>query len=410
MTQVTVRRATLDDVKAIVALWRELMAVHYQVAPLVWTLSDDAEERYREHLGNMMQDPDRCLLVAEQEGTVVGYFVAQRGTRPPVLVPARRGVCEEICVASSARRRGVGKALVAEAMRWFESEGLPMAEVGYATDNPMSVPFWEGLGFRPYRITATRSLAPDATRRATTFDGAPYFASVAESYDRLQPVVAGPSYEAGLAFVLDLIPHQGRDVFTCVELGCGTATLSRRVLDRFPGAKVAAVDSEPEMLELARHKLAPYGERAEVREGDMTTCDVPTCDLALSSFVFHHIRPEKLSEVFGRVAAALSPGGSLIVLDTINVGPRWGGRIGAQNKRLYEQRVAAAVAGGQVTEEEIDARWELRRRMTEEGKDVECRHHADDLLRLMQEAGFSEVGLVWRMFASTIVMGFVPRG
>ena len=65
-----------------------------------------------------------------------------------------------------------------------------------------------------------------------------YFASVAESYDRLQPIVAGPSYEAGLSFVLEFLPHSADDAFTCVELGCGTATLTDRVLARFPRSSV----------------------------------------------------------------------------------------------------------------------------------------------------------------------------
>jgi hypothetical protein len=58
------------------------------------------------------------------------------------------------------------------------------------------------------------------------------------------------------------------------------------------------------------------------------------------------------------------------------------------------------------TQEEIDARWELKRRMKAEGKDIEYRHHAEDLLAAMQTAGFTEVGLVWRMFAATVLVGF----
>jgi len=34
------------------------------------------------------------------------------------------------------------------------------------------------------------------------------FAAIAESYDRLQPVIAGPGYQAGLDFVLKLVPHE----------------------------------------------------------------------------------------------------------------------------------------------------------------------------------------------------------
>ena len=34
------------------------------------------------------------------------------------------------------------------------------------------------------------------------------------------------------------------------------------------------------------------------------------------------------------------------------------------------------------------------------------RHRAEDLLTAMQTAGFAEVGLVWRMFAATVLVGF----
>jgi GNAT superfamily N-acetyltransferase len=158
MSDVMVRLGTDVDVEAVVELWRELMAVHQAIAPMVWTLSEDAEERYRAHLADMMQDPNRRVFVAARQDEVVGYLVAEKGDRPPVLVPSTRGIFGEICVAPSARRAGVGRRLVGEAMRWFREEGLPMAEVGYATDNPMSVPFWEGLGFRPYQVKAVRSV------------------------------------------------------------------------------------------------------------------------------------------------------------------------------------------------------------------------------------------------------------
>jgi len=161
MKEVAVRLATEKDVEAVVALWRELMAVHQELAPLVWTLSQDAEERYRDHLADMMQDANHQVYVAADRDEVVGYLVVEKAARPPVLTPATRGVFGEICVAPPARRAGVGRRLVAEAMRWFREEGLAMAEVGYATDNPMSAPFWEGLGFRPYRITAVCSLRQD---------------------------------------------------------------------------------------------------------------------------------------------------------------------------------------------------------------------------------------------------------
>lgn len=235
-----------------------------------------------------------------------------------------------------------------------------------------------------------------------------YFAAIAETYDRLQPVIAGPSYQAGLDFVLDLVPHEPDDAFTVVELGCGTAELTRRMLDRYPRARAVAIDGEPAMVEIAHQKLLPYEDRAEPREADVLACDLPPCDLVLSSFLFHHVPPDGLHAVLSRVAGALSPSGCLILLDIMQVGPRWSERVGALSRRLYQRRVAAAIAAGEATQAEIDARWALKREMKDEGKDVEYRHTAEGILEVMRAAGFEDVGLVWRMFASTILVGFVP--
>jgi ribosomal protein S18 acetylase RimI-like enzyme len=109
----------------------------------------------------MMQDETRRVFVAEQKGEVVGYVVLEKKTRPPVLAHSHYGAFGEICVAPAARRTGVGEALVAAGLKWFEGEGLSVIEVGYAANNPMSVPFWEGQGFRPYMISGVRELHPD---------------------------------------------------------------------------------------------------------------------------------------------------------------------------------------------------------------------------------------------------------
>lgn len=52
-----------------------------------------------------------------------------------------------------------------------------------------------------------------------------------------------------------------------VELGCGTGRLLLPMLDA--GAHVVGIDREPAMLALARERVAPYGDRARLVEGDM---------------------------------------------------------------------------------------------------------------------------------------------
>ena len=77
-----------------------------------------------------------------------------------------------------------------------------------------------------------------------------------------------------------------------------------------------------------------------------------------------------------------------------------------QNRRLYRRHVEAAVISGNATQEEVDGRWEFKRRMKDEGKDVEHFHLSEDLLAVMQDSGFAEVGVVWRWFATTTIIAF----
>jgi ubiquinone/menaquinone biosynthesis C-methylase UbiE len=268
----------------------------------------------------------------------------------------------------------------------------------------------EGLCDRLRAVKTRKTFSRNVmTENASKLSESSYFAVVAESYDRLQPVIAGRSYGNGLDMIVELIPFDPDDAFSFVELGCGTAELSMRVLQYFPHAKGTCVDSEREMLLLATQKMAEHKGRVEIQEADMTNLSLPSCDVVLSAKAFHHVPPADLARLLVRIARALQAGGCFILYDHIDVGPQWGGKVREQSRRLYHRHVQAAIAAGKATQEEIDARWAFKRRMKAEGKDLEYRHAANDILQVMSDAGFTEVGIVWRMFADTILVGFTPH-
>ena len=233
-----------------------------------------------------------------------------------------------------------------------------------------------------------------------------YFEAVAESYDRLQPILAGPSYSRGLDMIVELIPFDQGDAFEFVELGCGTAEPSTRVLKRFPYASGTCIDSEPEMLAIAERKVALHEGRAQTRQGDMVTCDIPECDVVFSAKAIHHVSPNDVPALFARIVHALRPGGCFMLQDGMLVGPRGGARIRSVARRLRDRHVHNAIARGEVTQTEIDARWAFKRRMKAAGKDVEHRHTANDILSAMAESGFQETAVAWRAFGDTILLGF----
>lgn len=237
-------------------------------------------------------------------------------------------------------------------------------------------------------------------------DDQSYFAEVAESYDRLQPVLS-PPYDPGLRMLTDLVPFAEDASFQFVDLGCGTAEPALRVLDRFPNATGTCVDNEPEMLSLAAAKLSAYSARATFQAGDIASCAIPECDLVFSAKAFHHVPPEILPALLQRIRTALRPGGCFILFDSMSLGSPWGERMRGLAAGFRVRHRDRAVASGEATAQELDARMEYKRKMKAAGKDVEYQHAAEDLVGEMKEAGFAETAIAWRMLADAIVLGLV---
>jgi ubiquinone/menaquinone biosynthesis C-methylase UbiE len=94
-----------------------------------------------------------------------------------------------------------------------------------------------------------------------------------------------------------------------LEIGCGRGVGTQLVLDRFGAARVDAFDLDPQMVELARARLAKYGERVRLWAGDAERIDAPdaTYDAVFDFGIVHHIPSWRAA--LGEVRRVLKPGG-----------------------------------------------------------------------------------------------------
>ena len=126
----------------------------------------------------------------------------------------------------------------------------------------------------------------------------------ADAYHR----VSGPQV-AMAAAVLDRLELQGDE--TVLDAGCGSGRVTRLLLERLPRGRVIGVDASPEMVARARNELAA-DPRAAVRLADLAELRLEAgeqVDAAFSNATFHWV-PDH-DALFGRLAAALRPGGRL---------------------------------------------------------------------------------------------------
>jgi tRNA (cmo5U34)-methyltransferase len=99
-----------------------------------------------------------------------------------------------------------------------------------------------------------------------------------------------------------------------LELGIGTGETTRRLLERFPDARVTALDSSPEMVFRARE----LGIDVRLARMEDPLPDGPW-DLVLSVLTVHHLRAEQKRGLFRRVREQAR---SLVIGDVVEADVR----------------------------------------------------------------------------------------
>lgn len=90
------------------------------------------------------------IVVAEEEGAVVGYAFGAVLENPPIVPQQFFGHVWDCVVAPERRRRGVGARLSGALHEWFRSKGLPYAQLNVAVRNDAARAFWRRLGYGDY--------------------------------------------------------------------------------------------------------------------------------------------------------------------------------------------------------------------------------------------------------------------
>jgi ubiquinone/menaquinone biosynthesis C-methylase UbiE len=142
-----------------------------------------------------------------------------------------------------------------------------------------------------------------------------YFASHARDWDALRSLhVAESEVEAAIARALGVGAGDGAAIGRLVDIGTGTG----RMIELFaPGADQAlGIDRSPEMLRLARAKLAEAGlDAVELRQGDMYSLPLKaeSADTVIIHQVLHYA--QNPAAAVAEAARLLSPGGRLLIVD-----------------------------------------------------------------------------------------------
>jgi trans-aconitate 2-methyltransferase len=109
--------------------------------------------------------------------------------------------------------------------------------------------------------------------------------------------------------VLDRLLLGGEEVV--LDAGCGSGRVTRMLLERLPRGRAIGVDGSSAMIEEALANLARWGDRVDLRVGDLLELELEEpVDAVFSNATFHWVPDHEL--LFLRLRTAMKPGAALV--------------------------------------------------------------------------------------------------
>jgi len=137
---VTVRTARPEDARSYLAFWTAIVAEGRRVRTERVT---GTVRTYRRRFRHPWTDHEAQIVAVGPDGRVVGHLYIERESHPVTRHVASLG----IAVTAEARGRGIGTALMAEALRWARSVGVDKVVLSVYPDNAGAIALYRKFGF-----------------------------------------------------------------------------------------------------------------------------------------------------------------------------------------------------------------------------------------------------------------------
>lgn len=149
--RIEIREATAKDLREVVDLW-ELLAKHHEKLSPHFSLAWDSKRKWSKYLRKKFSEISTKLIVAEENGRLVGFMLCLLSPNAPVLKERKIGVVSDVYVLEERRMKGVGREMLNYSIKWFRKNRVKTVQLIVAHDNMAARTVWRQLGFEPFMI------------------------------------------------------------------------------------------------------------------------------------------------------------------------------------------------------------------------------------------------------------------
>ena len=147
-----IRKAVSRDIPGLIDLLQQVGQVHYEIRPDIFR--SNAQKYDEAALEAVLQDQDRPIFVAVEDGKVLGYCfcMLQETKNNPVLLDNKTLYIDDLCVDETCRGKHVGKHLYDYTVAFAREQNCRTVTLNVWCGNDSAMAFYEKRGLKPRNI------------------------------------------------------------------------------------------------------------------------------------------------------------------------------------------------------------------------------------------------------------------
>ena len=141
-----------SHIPGMIRLLQQVGQVHHEIRP---DLFRSGAQKYNEaDLAALLKDPNRPILIAEEDGQVAGYCfcIFQEVRGDSVLCDRKTLYIDDLCLDENVRGSGIAKALYEKACQFARESGCQAVTLNVWQGNDRAMAFYEKMGMKPQKI------------------------------------------------------------------------------------------------------------------------------------------------------------------------------------------------------------------------------------------------------------------
>jgi SAM-dependent methyltransferase len=223
--------------------------------------------------------------------------------------------------------------------------------------------------------------------------------------------------EERFATMLEALEQGVGSRFVCLDLGCGTGSLSERILRRFPHARTVAIDHDPVLMTIGRVGLGDFRGRLTWLDADLRRKDwageLPArrFDAAVSTTALHWFTGAELGRLYEDLARVIRPGGWFLNGDHIAFSPA-DAELHRTSRAILKRRARRAGSAGAswsawwraaLADPHLTPEAQLHRVRYPHSHSGTPTLDLDGHLARLRAAGFREARLIWTRWENRVI-------